>query len=445
MAPYSEGRSMHRNILTALIDWNNSEKRKPLVLKGARQVGKTYIIKEFGNTHFPKVHYLNFERDPTLKNCFSGSLRPSDIIQELEIKLGRKIDPNKSLIVFDEVQECPSALTSLKYFCEELPDQALIAAGSLLGVTLSEQSYPVGKIDELEMYSMSFDEFLMGIGENKLADILINSKPELFKSLAAHEKLLKTLKWYFVTGGLPEIVQLFSDTRDDFMTCLAKVRRQQEILLNNYYADISKHSGKSNSMHITRVLQSIPAQLSREIDGSSGKFKFTGVVPKISKYSRLAASFDWLQAAGLIYKVPIIDHCEEPLQAQVKDSQFKLYLFDIGLLGALGNLSPESILNYDFGTQKGYFVENFALQELVLNAHKSIYCWRHNQSEIEFVVSGSEGVVPIEVKAGRYRRAKSLGVFESKYKPKDSYVMTSEIPRINSRKYYPHYFTSKIL
>ena len=276
---------MRRTIWNKLVDWKSKKDRKPLILRGARQVGKTYILRLFGKEHFSQVHYLNFEKNKQLGKIFEEDLIPQNILRDLSFHLNTSIDMENDLVIFDEIQNIPRALTSLKYFHEELPELAVCSAGSLLGVQMSDESFPVGNVDFLNMFPMSFEEFLRGEGDTKSFEFLQNRKKTEAIPGIIHSHLWEQLKIYFVTGGLPEIVKTFVEYKNDLFVALEKVREKQNNLLLTYIADIAKHSGKQNAMHIERLWRNIPAQLAREHDGSAGKFKFKGVIPGIKRYS----------------------------------------------------------------------------------------------------------------------------------------------------------------
>lgn len=431
---------MKRYITDDLIIWKEQKNRKPLILKGARQVGKTYILQHLGQEYFKKTHILNFEKNPGLADYFKENLEPSNIIKNISLHLKTDIEIGSDLLVFDEIQTSPRVLTSLKYFAEDMPGLHIVAAGSLLGLTLEDHSFPVGKVDEIEMYPLCFEEFLLAINETLLQELLCDPKKLNSISPPIHTKLLNLLRQYLVTGGLPEVLNDFVARQDNLFLSMKAVRSRQESIINQYLADISKHSGKINSMHISRIFDSIPAQLSRSLDASVQRFKFKGVVPKVSKYQRLASALDWLVAADLAIKVPIANSGNLPTQAFTRENIFKLFVFDIGILGALGGFDPQSILNYDFGTQKGYLLENFVLQELRANKLKKVCAWAEGTSEIEFILQVDGHTIPVEVKAGRSRHAKSLDQFRKKYQPPFTVIISeNHLSRSNNQFNIPHY------
>ncbi|EKD49975.1 MAG: ATPase [uncultured bacterium] len=417
---------MQRNIINELMLWKQKKNRKPLIMKGARQVGKTYILKEFGANHFPKYHYFNFEKDVKIHDVFLADLNPKRIIQELNFAIQCSIDIQNDLVIFDEIQHCPKALTSLKYFAEDMPELAICSAGSLIGVYLADVSFPVGQVDFLKMYPLSFEEFLLGIGENQAIEYLTGEREKLIQTpMIVHDRLWELLKIYFVVGGLPSVVNMYHENQRDLFVALNLVRQKQEDLISSYFADMAKHAGKENAMQIAQVLKNIPQQLAREQNGSASRYSFSHVLPGISKYSRLVGKIHWLESAGLIFKIPVMYCAQLPFSAFVKENIFKLYLFDVGILGALSDLPVKTILDYDYGTYKGYFAENFVAQEFFCSGVNALYAWRENTSEVEFIREVAGDILPIEVKSGWVTQAKSLKVFAEKYKSKFRTIMSA--------------------
>ncbi len=416
---------MKRAIFARLLDWKEHSARKPLILRGVRQCGKTYILKQFAEQEFPTYHYFNFEKQHALAGFFERNLDPKSIINELAIYTNTPIDVDKDLVIFDEIQACAKALTSLKYFCEDMPQLALCSAGSLLGLTLGEGSYPVGKVDMLHLYPMSFSEFLQGIGETQLADYIFTLTTTSSIANPIHEKLWEKLKLYFIIGGLPDVVSTFSSLQDNMLVALQTVRLKQEELINAYYADIAKHSGKISAMHIDRVWRAVPTQLFQTQDGGAPKFKFKDIIPGSNRYSRLVHVFDWLQSAELIIKVPIVKTIKKPLSAFTQENNFKCFMFDIGILGAISGLNPKNILEYDYGTYKGYFAENFVLQEILATSGKKLFNWQENRYEVEFLIDYDGNVIPIEVKSGFKTKTKSLHKYNERYNPNKRLILSA--------------------
>lgn len=441
---------MKRKMMSNLLKWKASAERKPLLLKGVRQVGKTYLLKEFGKQHFSNCHYFNFEKQPGLAKIFEPDLVPNRILQELSFIQNKSIDPDHDLVIFDEIQEVPKALTSLKYFYEDCPQLHLCGAGSLLGIHLNPTSFPVGKVTFETLRPMSFEEFLLAIDDKSLSYLeSFHQKRDI--PAIIHEHLWNQLKIYFIVGGLPEVISTYCENISNPFEAFSKVRKKQNDLLNSYYADIAKHSGKINAMHIDRVLTAVPAQMQQALDGSISRFKFRGVVPGISHYDRLAGAIDWLEAAGLIVKVHIINSAKIPLRGHVKENFFKLLMFDVGILGSMIDLHPKSILNYDYGSYKGYFAENFVAQELLFSSLNSsqnhLFCWQENNYEVEFLREQEAEIIPIEVKSGLHTKAKSLKVYTDKYSPPYQVILNGQPLDAKSSKgtcYFPLYLVNCI-
>lgn len=430
---------MRRFILEDLKKWKLQKSRKPLILKGVRQTGKTYTLKEFGKDNFPAFHYLNFEQNKKASALFKDDYDPKRILNDLSFLLDKAIDTKNDLLIFDEIQECPSALTSLKYFAEQLPELAVCSAGSLLGLHLGNTSFPVGKVDLLHMHPMCFGEFLEAHDDLKSLAFLNHCTPKDSISDIIHEHLWQKFKIYLITGGLPEVVHTFLEYKKDLHTALSLARKKQTELIYGYYADIAKHSGKVNAMHIDRVWQAIPSQLAHSQDGSAKRFQFKGIIPGIDRYQRLANVFDWLVATELIIKVPIIEHVELPLTAYTEESRFKIYLFDVGILGALADLPPKSILDYDYGTYKGYFAENFVAQEFIAKNITHLNSWQQDRSEIEFLYVIDSQIIPIEVKSGWVTRNQSLNKYAEKYHPPYRAAFSAKTLHVDLKHAYHQY------
>jgi predicted AAA+ superfamily ATPase len=390
---------MKRNITTSLETWKSSPDRKPLILRGARQVGKTHTLKEFGKTDFPRCHYVNFEEDERPGRIFERDLKPDRIIEVLQFYLDQFINRREDLVIFDEIQRCPRALTSLKYFSEEMPELALCAAGSLLGVSLNMESFPVGKVQFLNLYPMSFYEFLTGIGKERLAELIREHDLSQPFPDTAHEQMWELWKRYLVVGGLPEVVNRYRERQENLYEAVQIVRKTQRDLIDAYVADIAKHSGKANALHIERLWRNIPEQLARTGSGSTAKFKLRDAVPGIRGYERLSSPLDWLEGADLIIRIPIVDALCMPLSSVGKENRFKLYFFDVGLLGAISGIAPSVFFDYGFGTYQGYIAENFVAQELRAN-DSTLYCWQGRTAEVEFLLEKEGEIIPVEVRPG---------------------------------------------
>ena len=438
---------MKRHLMKQLVVWQQHKQRKPLILKGVRQTGKTYLLEQFGLENFRQYHIINFEKQISARQLFEGDLEPKRIVQDLSFYLKSEIDIKKDLVVFDEIQACPKALTSLKYFCEDLPELALCGAGSLLGLHLNDGSYPVGKVDMLHLYPMTFSEFLAGIGDSPAVNYLSQISFSSTVSEIVHQHLWQRLKQYFITGGLPEVVSVFAEYQDDPYKAFQAVRKKQEELISAYYADIAKHSGKVNTMHIDRTWRSIPLQLSQSHDDSSNRFKFKGVIPQINRYTQLVNVIDWLESAELIIKLPVVKTIRQPLSSFTKPNIFKLFLFDVGILGAMSGLDPKIILDYDYGTYKGCFAENFVIQQLIVNNSQRVFNWQEGRSEVEFILQKEGVAIPIEVKSGKIVRAQSLQKYIDKYKPEKSFILSAKNITAESQCkvfHVPLYFAEKL-
>jgi predicted AAA+ superfamily ATPase len=414
---------MHRIKTSELVAWKNRPDRLPLLLLGARQTGKTYLLEAFGRDEFPVCHRFDFAAEPGIAALFEGALRPDRIVRDLSILRDADIDPRRDLLILDEIQECPRALTALKYFAEQLPGAFVAASGSLLGAGLGEELFPVGKVERLELRPMTFTEFLRGTGDDRLAGVIEEARLEESISRPVHDELWRRLKTFFIVGGLPGIVNVFRRDTANPRLAFEQVRRAQASLLADYADDISKHSGKIKAVKIGAVWKSIPVSLAREVRGNR-KFVFKDVLPTASRYATLEGPIEWLLKAGLAHKVPICREVSVPLAGSADQRRFKLYLFDVGLLGAMVGLAPASIHGYDYDGYKGYFAENFVLEELVAAREGPLHSWSRNTSEVEFLVERDGRVFPVEVKAGINTKAKSLRVYFERYAPPRSVLFS---------------------
>ncbi|OQY32910.1 MAG: hypothetical protein B6241_09630 [Spirochaetaceae bacterium 4572_59] len=407
---------MERTILADLKEWKKSCDRKPLLLLGARQTGKTWILKEFGRISFKNTRYFDFsEQNSSLSLVFSGNLDPDRILKDLEIFLEESIDLLNDLIIFDEIQEEPSALKSLKYFHEKRPEVTLVAAGSLLGVSLSSESFPVGKVNYLKMYPLSFHEFLRETAKEMLFHEYEKALQTHQSSSLLHSRLMGHLRDYWITGGLPAAVNAYMGNRENQLAAYSAARTVQNNLLKDYLNDFGKHAGKLNSNHIRYVFENIPLQLASFVDDSVKRYIFKDIIPGKKGFSPVEGPLAWLEQAGLVYKVPVCNRAEIPLKAFTKPNMFKLHLFDIGLMGAMLELSPKTILENSYGITKGFFAESFVMAELKKSITTGIYSWTERNSEIEFMIYSDDSIIPIEVKAGNRTKAKSLATYLTKY------------------------------
>ena len=404
---------MKREALKQLISWKNSPDRKPLILRGARQVGKTWLIKEFAKTHYEESIYVNFELNDRLKTLFDESLEPQRILFTLQTFSGIEPKPGKTLIIFDEIQEAPKGLTALKYFCEDARDYHVVAAGSLLGITLHQHvSFPVGKVDFIDLYPMNFMEFLYAIGKESYVQLLQNQDwptIKVFKSL-----YIEWLRQYFFVGGMPEAVASFAQNRD-----FAKVRRIQNNILDQYESDFSKHAPNEMVPRIRLIWNSILPQLSKE----NRKF----VYAKIKQGARAREyelAMAWLLDCGVTKQVFRVTKPDLPLKAYIDFSACKLFMVDIGLMAAMGQLEAVVILEGSriFEEFKGALTEQFVFQQLIQNDEFVITYWssERSDSEIDFLLQYANKVIPIEVKSSENLNAKSLKVFCAKHQPQNA-------------------------
>ena len=402
--------SMERLLLKDLIIWKNNKHRKPLVLQGARQVGKTWLMKEFGRSCYAKTAYVTFYNNNRMKRVFDADFDMDRILMNIAAETGMSITPGDTLIILDEIQEAPRALEALKYFCENAPAYHVIAAGSLLGVAIHEGvSYPVGKVDELTLYPMSFEEFLMAVNETVLCRNLQDKKYEWMKDLK--EKYIFWLKNYLYVGGMPEAVGLFAEQKD-----YSAVRKLQRTIINQYDKDFGKHAKEELRIRISQVWKSVPAQLSKE----NKKF-FFGNIKKGARMKDFELAIQWLADSGLVYRVHRVSKPGKPLKAYEEIGAFKLYLLDVGLVGAMCNLSSKALLegNAAFIEFKGALTENYVLQELKSMTDYDIFYYSNDDStfEIDFLVEDEEHIIPIEVKAEENLHAKSFKNYCEKYTP----------------------------
>lgn len=402
---------MKRDIYKHLEEWKQSPRRKPLVLNGARQVGKTYSLKHFGKTSFQKTAYLNFEKDEKLCRYFEETLDPKQLIQIIGIHTEIEIDPVNTLLIFDEIQECPRALNSLKYFCEEANEYHVVAAGSLLGVkTAGDKGFPVGKVNFLNLHPLTFFEFLSALGNEKLRQYL--EEYNTFEPIPTpmHEKLVQLLKFYLLIGGMPEAVAEYVKNGS-----LNVVREIQLEILSAYERDFSKHAPPHEIMKITTVWKQVHRQLAKE----NKKFIFAAI-RKSARGRDYEDAIQWLSDAGLIHKSYLVEAPKFPLSAYADNNTFKIFLLDVGLLGAQSSLSPQVILEGDllFTEFKGALTENFVAQELIATRHKEPYYWAsEGTAKVDFLIEEDHAIYPLEVKSGSSLKKKSLLVYNQKYSP----------------------------
>ena len=428
---------MKRYTINKLIQWKNDPNKKPLIIRGARQVGKTWLMKEFGKTQYKKTIYINFELEDLMREHFSKDLNTKRIIEGLELEHS-KIDPQNTLIILDEIQECPKALTALKYFYENNPEYQIVAAGSLLGVAIHEQvSFPVGKVDFIDLYPLSFYEFLEANGEEKFVELLQNPNNENIKTFKP--KYIEWLKKYYYIGGMPEVVNNFINTND-----FQKARKIQENILDAYTRDFSKHISSTGKLKIDLLWESIPNQLTQE-----GK-KF--VYKKIKQGARadeFEEALSWLINCGLVYKINRISKPAMPIKAYEDTKAFKLFILDVGLLCALSKLPARTLIDGDkiFTEFNGALAEQYVCQQLKTLEDMGIAYWisKSGNAEIDFVIQNNGYVIPVEVKANTNLQAKSLKVYREKFEPEISIRTSLADFEINNRLYnIPLFMAGKI-
>lgn len=399
---------MKRFIMDDLVKWKDSKYRKPLILKGVRQVGKTWILKEFGRLYYDNVAYFNFDENMEYREFFTTTKDTKRILQNLMLISGEKIEPNSTLIIFDEIQDCPEVINALKYFYENVPEYHIVCAGSLLGIALAKpSSFPVGKIDFLNMVPMNFSEFLIANGDENLKNYLdsveeIEKIPEAF-----YNPLYEKLKMYYITGGMPEPVYMWSKERD-----MVLMIRSLNNIIEAYERDFAKHPNTKEFPKISMIWKSLPSQLSRE----NKKFIYK-VVKEGARAREYEDALQWLVNANLVSKVYRISAPRIPLSAYDDLSAFKIYMADVGILNRLSLLSPKAFGEGSrlFTEFKGALTENFILQSLIPQFEVSPRYWSDNIYEVDFVIQHENDIFPIEVKAEKNTKSKSLLKFKEKY------------------------------
>ena len=422
---------MQRNVLSKMLEWSKRKARKPLVLMGARQVGKTWLLNEFAAAAYPKnAVYVNLMKMKTLRNQLeNGDITPKAVLEKISIALDAEIIPGKTLLLLDEIQESSNALTSLKFFNEDMPELAIVAAGSLLGLAVGRSaendsvsnrenpneprgSFPVGKVNMLEILPLSFAEFVRALGNKRLADILENGSPDASAPYA--DKLTDLLRRYLIVGGMPEAINTYVDTND-----LNAVRDVQAEILSAYDTDFVKHASLTMLPKIRLLWNSISAQLAKE----NKKFIYTALKPG-ARAREYESALQWLNDAGMVSQVYRVGTPRLPLKSYRDFSAFRLYMHDVGLLGAMSDLPPSAVLdgNAVFTNFKGALAEQYVLQELLVNGFQPCY-WTNDagNAEVEFVIQGEKGVFPVEVKAGINTQAKSLKTYRKLFSPPFSF------------------------
>ena len=401
---------MYRIAIEKLLKWKQSKRRKPLIIEGARQVGKTWLMKEFGRQAYEDTVYINFDSNSRMAELFASDLDTERLIMGLELYAGRKIDPEKSLLIFDEVQEVPRALTALKYFYENAPQYNIVCAGSLLGIALHQgTSFPVGKVDFLKLYPLSFNEFLRAIGEERFAELLDKRDFQMITSF--RQTYIDALKQYYFVGGMPEAVQSFAENKD-----FNEVREIQRRILAAYEQDFSKHVPNEIVPRLRMLWNSIPSQLAKE----NKKFIYR-LVREGARAKEYETAIMWLCDCGLVHKVSRVNTAGIPLRAYEDLKAFKLFLVDVGLLGCMAGLRQRTLLdgNALFVEFKGALTEQYVCQQLKTIENLDVYYYTNDRGscEVDFVVDTGERIVPVEVKAEINLKAKSLKTYREKFSP----------------------------
>lgn len=408
---------MYRIAIEKLLKWKQNKRRKPLIIEGARQVGKTWLMKEFGRQAYADTVYINFDSNSRMAELFASDLDTDRLIMGLELYAGRKIDPNNALLIFDEVQEVPRALASLKYFYENAPQYHIVCAGSLLGIALHQgTSFPVGKVDFLKLYPLSFKEFLMATDKERFAELL--DKQDFDMVTRFKQTYIDALKYYYFVGGMPEAVQSFAENKD-----FNEVREIQKRILAAYEQDFSKHAPNEIVPRLRMLWNSIPSQLAKE----NKKFIY-GLVREGARAKEYETAIMWLSDCGLVHKVSRVNAAGIPLRAYEDLKAFKLFVVDVGLLGCMAGLRQRTLLDGNdlFVKFKGALTEQYVCQQLKTIEGLDVYYYTNDRGscEVDFVVDTGEQIVPIEVKAEVNLRAKSLKTYQEKFSPEIS-VRTS--------------------
>lgn len=404
---------MYRIAIEKLYKWKESKRRKPLIIEGARQVGKTWLMKEFGEKAYKNTVYVNFDSNSAIGTLFANDLNPERLIMGLELYAGHKIDPDNTLLIFDEVQEVPRALTSLKYFYENAPEYHIICAGSLLGIALHQgTSFPVGKVDFLKLYPLSFREFLMATNKERFADLLLSGDYDMITTFKTD--YITALKEYYFVGGMPEAVLCFKQSKD-----FNEVRAIQGRILAAYEQDFSKHAPNEIVPKIRMLWNSVPSQLAKE----NKKFIY-GLVRQGARAKDYEIAIMWLSDCGLVHKVSRVNNIGIPLKAYEDLKAFKLFLLDVGLLGCMAGLHQSTLIdgNALFVEFKGALTEQYVCQQLMTMDNINVYYYTNDRGscEVDFVVDTGDRITPIEVKAEVNLKAKSLKVYRERFSPEIS-------------------------
>lgn len=404
---------LRRRLLTTLLEWRERSQRKPILINGARQVGKTFLLERlFGQKYYINVHLLDFAEKPDLARIFDGDLEPQSLIERMELALNKSINLDKDLIIFDEVADCQRALDSLKYFAEKAPTSFVAASGSNIGLL---RSFPVGKVEVHELTPLCFEEFLMASGDQRL----IKAYDERRVDSVTHDRLWSMLLDHFYVGGMPEAVFTWFESEDSLLRRIQRIDSIHGNLITGFRNDFGKYGGRIPAQEIDAIFTSVPLHLYQAVDQSVARYQFKDVLPSKNRYSQLQSPIEWLEKARLIHRNYVLKgKPTQPFQVQRRENIFKLYFFDLGLLSHMLDLNysdyHEQSVSY-----RGFVAENFVQLERNFYFGQPSYSWQTNQAEIEFLHISEDGsVIPIEVKSGKQRRAKSLNSYIERYEPK---------------------------
>lgn len=407
---------MYRTLIEDLKEWKNSKHRKPLILQGARQTGKTWLMKEFGRTEYKNTAYLFCQENPGLEALFNAPFDKERLLNGFQLICGFKIEPEETLIIIDEIQDIPKAITSLKFFYEQASEYHIICAGSLLGVSLHKNvSFPVGKVNFLNLYPLSFTEFLLAVGKEQQANLINDLKqdPQILKAFSS--EFTEYLKYYFYIGGMPEVVSTWIETKD-----FSEVRRVQKELLETYANDVSKHTSSEMANKIKQVWDSVPSQLAKE----NKKFLYS-VVKESARAREYENAINWLKNAGLLVKIHRVNKPGLPAKAYEDLDSFKIFIIDTGLLCSMTNLSAKALLegNTLFTEFKGALTEQYVCQQMLSELKVEPFYWsaKDRTAEIDFIFQNDDEIVPVEVKAEINLQAKSFKVYRDTYNPKTAF------------------------
>lgn len=417
-----------RNILDKLLNWKNDDCKKPLILKWARQVWKSFIVKEFWKKYYKNYFEINFQNNKEISKIFNWNLKADELIKKIEFYLWNRINIKTDLLFFDEIQDCPKAINSLKFFHEELPELNIISAWSYLWLIKNNESFPVWKVDFLSMFPMNFEEFLQAV-KPELYEIYQKIDLKKMKTVDDfyHQEFLKHLNLFFAIWGMPEIVNFFlkNKSKKSEFEIFKKIREKQLNLIEAYKSDFTKYSKLVNSSNILAVYESIPQQLAKNYDEEVDKFKFSNVIPNQKWFDRIIWPLTWLSKSRLVIKNYIISNIDHPLKWFIQNNKFKLFFHDMWLLNAILRSPIEKILLEELWSYKWFIAENFIAQELFYKIDDDLLSWVKWTSEIEFIFEKNWEIIPLEVKSSKKtRRAKSLNSYVNKYNPNFAYKLT---------------------